>query len=217
MRRPGQLRLARDADPVDRAHLARGGAAGWRFTSGAISTLLPALAGLSRGEALNADFALVTLTHCRMGEATFGISPGEGDIWATLRTVTNDRMRDLVALAEALVAEHAAQDGLTFDISYDDEFDACTNHPEAVALLNGACQSEGRAVEIRDEPQRWSEDFGQFSRQAKCAMFWLGSGETQAQLHNPDFDFPDAVIPVGTGIFKAAITTLLVTPNESNH
>lgn len=185
--------------------------------AGAISALLPALAGLSQGEALNADFALVTLTHCRMGEATFGISPGAGEIWATLRTVTNDRMRDLMARAEALVAEHATQDGLAFDISYDDEFDACTNHPEAVALLNAACQDQGRAVEIREEPQRWSEDFGQFSRHAKCAMFWLGSGEAQAQLHNPDFDFPDAVIPVGTGIFKAAITDLLVTPNTGNH
>ena len=54
-----------------------------------------------------------------------------------------------------------------------------------------------------------SEDFGQFAKGAKAAMFWLGSGEAQPQLHNPDYDFPDAAIPAGAGIFLHAIRDLL--------
>lgn len=62
---------------------------------------------------------------------------------------------------------------------------------------------------MRDYPQRWSEDFGQFGKGAKAAMFWLGSGEDQPQLHNPDFDFPDAAIPAGAGIFLHTLRNLL--------
>jgi metal-dependent amidase/aminoacylase/carboxypeptidase family protein len=39
-------------------------------------------------------------------------------------------------------------------------------------------------------------------------MFWLGSGEDQPQLHNPDFDFPDAALPVGLSVFRKIVEDL---------
>ncbi|UWQ80870.1 amidohydrolase [Leisingera sp. S132] len=177
--------------------------------AGAIAQLLPGLAALGGGGDLGPDFALVTLTHARLGEATFGIAPGEGEVWATLRTVTDPRMDQLVADATASVEQVCAAEGLGFSIEFDDVFDACTNHPEAVEMLQAACTAAGNPAQMRDYPQRWSEDFGQFGKQAKAAMFWLGSGEAQPQLHNPDFDFPDAAIPAGAGIILQAVRTLL--------
>ncbi|KIC19316.1 amidohydrolase [Leisingera sp. ANG-DT] len=176
---------------------------------GAISQLLPGLVSLGQGGDLGPEFALVTLTHARLGEATFGIAPGEGEVWATLRTVTNIRMDQLIAEATALAEQVCAAERLGFSIEFDDVFDACTNHPEAVELLQAACAAAGYPAHMRDYPQRWSEDFGQFGKQAKAAMFWLGSGEAQPQLHNPDFDFPDAAIPAGAGIFLHTLRNLL--------
>ena len=43
--------------------------------------VLPAL-----GRLRDANFRLVTLTHARLGEPAFGISPAHGEVWATLRT-----------------------------------------------------------------------------------------------------------------------------------
>lgn len=175
----------------------------------AMTRLMPQLAALGPGGALGAEFALTTLTHARLGEATFGIAPGEAEIWVTLRTVSDSRMAELAAAAEQLARQVAAEEGLSCAITYDDIFDACTNHPEATAILSEAAAAAGHPAEIWDMPQRWSEDFGQFARVAKSAMFWLGAGTDMPQLHNPDYDFPDALIPVGAGVFSAAIDAVL--------
>jgi len=177
--------------------------------AGAMAQLLPGLVALGGGTDLGPDYALVTLTHARLGEATFGIAPGEGEVWATLRTVNNTRMAQLIEEATALVGKVCAEQGLGHEISFDDVFEACTNNPEAVAVLQKACERVGLGVAMQDRPQRWSEDFGQFGKGAKAAMFWLGSGEDQPQLHNPDYDFPDAAIPVGAGLFRAVVSELL--------
>ncbi|WP_291732772.1 amidohydrolase [Leisingera sp. F5] len=177
--------------------------------AGAIAQLLPGLVALGSGGDLGPEFALVTLTHARLGEAAFGIAPGYGEVWATLRTVTDARMERLIATATAHVEQVCAAEGLTFSIEFDDIFDACTNHPEAVAVLRAAAAAAGCPAQMQDMPQRWSEDVGQFAKQAKAAMFWLGSGTDQPQLHNPDYDFPDAAIPAGAGIFLQAVRNLL--------
>ena len=48
---------------------------------------------------------------------------------------------------------------------------------------------------------RASEDFGLFGRGAKSAMLFLGADEDHPSLHNPDYDFPDDLIPIGVRIF----------------
>ncbi|WP_212523140.1 amidohydrolase [Actibacterium sp. MT2.3-13A] len=174
-----------------------------------MARLMPGLVALGPGGTLDEGFAQVTLTHARLGEATFGVAPGAGEIWATLRTVTDARMQALCAAAEALVRREAGVEGLKVEIGYDDIFDASTNHPEAVAALERALIAEQTPWQPADGPQRWSEDFGRFGMGAKAAMFWLGAGEGQPQLHNPDYDFPDALIPIGAGIFRRAIRQLL--------
>jgi amidohydrolase len=175
----------------------------------AMAALMPALVALGQGGALDAAYALATLTHARLGEATFGVAPGAGEVWATLRTVNDTRMAQLCEAAGILVQAEAARHGLALEISYDDVFEACENHPEAVGHLQTALTDAGVAWQMTDSPQRWSEDFGQFAKGAKSAMFWLGSGENQPQLHNPDYDFPDALIPAGTGVFLRLIRNIL--------
>jgi metal-dependent amidase/aminoacylase/carboxypeptidase family protein len=38
---------------------------------------------------------------------------------------------------------------------------------------------------------------------------FLGAGESHPQLHNPDYDFPDALLPLGTGLFLTIIEHIL--------
>lgn len=175
----------------------------------AMARLMPGLQSLGPGGPLVDGYQLVTLTHATLGEATFGIAPGKGEVWATLRSLTDEGMADLVARAEARVADEAAREGLAVEITYHDVFDACTNAPEAVAVLEAALEATGTPWAVADHPQSWSEDFGQFGQRAKAAMVWLGSGEGQPQLHNPDFDFPDTLIPVGMGLFRETIRRVL--------
>ncbi|WP_319547048.1 amidohydrolase [Ruegeria conchae] len=177
--------------------------------AGALAELIPALAALGHGGALDADYALTTVTHARLGETTFGVAPGMAELWVTLRTVSDTRMTGLIREAEQLVSTSAQAHGLGVEISYDDVFEACVNTDEAVQIMSDACQTRDIPCKLVPTPQRFSEDFGQFGKGAKTAMFWLGAGRDHPQLHNPDYDFPDALIPIGTDIFLAAIEQTL--------
>jgi amidohydrolase len=175
----------------------------------ALSRLMPALTDLSRAGFDSDDFRLVTVGHCHMGEAVFGIAPGRAKLWATLRTRRDDRMADLVAAAEALVREAAAADGLACDVDYHEIFVASLNDEEATAHLRAALDAEGVSHDEAELPMRASEDFGRFGHGARSAMFFLGSGEAHPQLHNPDYDFPDDLIPIGARVFMRVARGLL--------
>ncbi|CUJ96758.1 putative hydrolase YxeP [Ruegeria denitrificans] len=175
----------------------------------ALALLMPQMAELGKGGPLDADFALTTVTHASLGEATFGVAPGQAELWVTLRTVADARMYSLIEEAEALVAQAASDQGLGFEITYEDVFEACVNASDAVDILSRSCTETGVQCEVTSTPQKFSEDFGQFGKDAKAAMLWLGSGVEHPQLHNPDYDFPDALIPVGIEIFVAAIQQVL--------
>ena len=174
----------------------------------AMVRLMPALAALGQGGALDDSFRLVTVTHARLGEPAFGIAPGHGEIWATLRTLRDEAMAALVEEAERLVAREAEGAGLGHALAYEDIFTHCENHPEAVALLRRALDAEGIAHRP-GEPMYASEDFGRFATLSRSAMFFLGAGTDHPRLHNPDYDFPDDLIAIGARVFLRAVREAL--------
>ncbi|EGP54767.1 cellulose synthesis protein [Agrobacterium tumefaciens F2] len=174
----------------------------------AISELMPALTDLGFGFPPQPDFSMVTITHAAMGEAAFGISPADAEIWATLRTLTDDRMEKLCADAELLAKKIADEQKLTLDISYDDIFLHCENAPEAVAHILQALVEEKVSSSSEGLPMRASEDFGRFRAVSSSAMFFLGAGRDYPNLHNPDYDFPDGLIDIGARIFMRIIRNL---------
>jgi amidohydrolase len=174
----------------------------------AISLMMPALAELGSGFPPEPDFSMVTITHAMMGEAAFGISPADAEIWATLRTLTDDRMEKLCTAAESLAKKVAGEQQLTFDIAYDDIFLHCENAPEAVAHIRRALDEEKIPYNSDGLPMRASEDFGRFRTVSSSAMFFLGAGRDYPNLHNPDYDFPDTLIGIGARIFIRIIRNL---------
>lgn len=173
----------------------------------AVAALLSGLTALGNNGSLDDTYTLVTVTHARLGEAAFGISPGYAEIWATLRTLTDERMADLVARAEALVARETEAAGLKVTIGYEDVFHQCSNAEATVTALERAMDEEGVSHDKGEGvlPMKGSEDFGLFGRVAPAAMFFLGAGENHARLHNPDYDFPDDLIGIGARVFMRAI------------
>lgn len=175
----------------------------------AMARLMPALTALGSGGPMDETFAMVTVTHARMGEPAFGIAPAHGEIWATLRTLTDAGMDDLIARAERQASDVAHEHGLALEIAYDDIFRHTENAPEAVAHLRRALDTEGVPHDRGDLPMRPSEDFGNLGAKAPAAMFFLGAGERHPSLHNPDYDFPDDLIAIGARVFMRALRDLL--------
>ncbi|WP_299949593.1 amidohydrolase [uncultured Ruegeria sp.] len=177
--------------------------------AGAVAKLIPALDDLGHGGKLDDDFRLVTVTHAQLGEPSFGVAPGEAVIYATLRTSRDNAMeamdRDARDLAKAAAAEYGLE--VSFDVC--DAFAASINDAEATEVAVAAM--DALDVENGDFglPMRASEDFGVFGWDAKAAMLCMGPGENYAALHNPDYDFPDDLIPVGANIFERIARDIL--------
>jgi len=175
----------------------------------ATAELIPALEALGRGGSLDDDFRLVTITHVNIGEHSFGIAPGDGVILVTLRTAGDEGMGHLEAMARTLAVTTAEKYGLSVDLEVHDNFAASINDPEAYDVAITAM--DALKVDFGDAgvPMRASEDFGVFGWDAKAAMLCLGPGEDYASLHNPDYDFPDDLIPIGSAIFERIARDLL--------
>jgi len=191
-------KTAHAADPEDGVSPAR-----------AIAELIPKLEALGTGGALDEEFRLVTLTHVQIGEPSFGIAPGDGVIFTTLRSPHDAGLEGLETAARAL-AEAAAQTyGLGVGFEVTDHFAASINAPEAYEVAIKAMETLDIPYGDAGVPMRASEDFGVFGWGAKAAMLCLGPGEDYAALHNPDYDFPDDIIPIGTAIFERIARDLL--------
>lgn len=177
----------------------------------AVAKLIPALDGLGYGDGgpRNEDFRLVTITHANIGEPTFGVAPGEAEVFATLRTAADASMESLEVAARDLAASVAKEFGLRVSFEIHDQFAASVNDAEAYAVAVKAMDAIGVPYGEESVPMRASEDFGVFGGNAKAAMLCLGPGEDYAALHNPDYDFPDDLIPIGSSIFERIARDLL--------
>ncbi|MDN5788185.1 amidohydrolase [Pseudorhodobacter sp.] len=177
----------------------------------AIAELIPALMALGSSRELSPDFRLVTITHALLGEPAFGIAPGHGEVWATLRTMIDARMESLKAQAVALAQTAAEKHGLRLTLSLHDDFAACANDPAATAQIAAALEALNIQHTPGALPMRASEDFGRFGHLPGCksAMLMLGAGLNHPSLHNPDYDFPDDLIATGTQIFHRIARDML--------
>lgn len=180
-----------------------------RSPAPALAALIPQLTGLGAQGALTPDYRLVTITHANLGAPAFGIAPGEAEIWATLRTLTDAPMAALRQEAESLARTQAARHGLEVRFETHDAFAASVNHPAATACLARALDALRIPHSPQGLPMRASEDFGRFGQApTRSAMLFLGAGENHPALHNPDYDFPDPLIPLGARIFHRLLQDL---------
>lgn len=176
----------------------------------ALARLIPAVGALGQVGPLGPDYRLVTITHARLGEAAFGIAPGEAELWVTLRTMADVQMAALRAAAMDLVRVEAEAQGLGVRFSHHDDFAASVNDAEATGYLARALDALEMPFDEGDLPMRASEDFGRFGQGGtRSAMLFLGVGEDHPALHNPDYDFPDALLPLGVKIFHQVMRDLL--------
>jgi metal-dependent amidase/aminoacylase/carboxypeptidase family protein len=137
------------------------------------------------------------------------VAPGEAEIFVTLRTAGDAGMESLEVEARTLATSIAEQFGLSIEFEVWDNFAASINDREAYEVATTAMSAIGVPHGDEGVPMRASEDFGVFGWTAKAAMLCLGPGEDYPALHNPDYDFADDLIPIGSAIFERIARDLL--------
>lgn len=168
----------------------------------AIATLMEKLPFLPQSLGQDESSALVTVVHANLGVNAFGVAPGDGMVMATLRSIDNALQSELMEHAHALAHQEASRHDLKIILSHGEKFSDCTNDDDAADFIRKSAIKAGCSMTELTKPYRWSEDFGLFGSVSKSALFVLGSGKNCPQLHNPDYDFPDELIPTGMDLFE---------------
>lgn len=174
----------------------------------AMAAIVQMLDGLPQANSFE-DFTLVTVIHALLGEIAFGTTPGYAEVRATLRTFSNPDMQTLTNEAVAQARTIAQKYDLGIEIDWTDTFAATVNNKDCVEMIKKAAERNGFELIEAPNPAKWSEDFGQFTECYPGALFGLGAGEDHPQLHNPDYDFPDEILPTGVAMFWEIIQEVL--------
>jgi metal-dependent amidase/aminoacylase/carboxypeptidase family protein len=155
------------------------------------------------------DFVLSTVVFAKLGEVALGTSPGYARVISTLRAY---RGKDMALLADRAVETSeriAEKSGVELGIDWIQEFPPTSNDRHCVELVSETASELGLKTVSPEEPFRWSEDFGHFTALCPGAIFGIGSGTDHSALHNPDYDFPEEIIPTGIEMFEGIIKRIL--------
>ncbi|MCR9181999.1 MAG: amidohydrolase [Flavobacteriaceae bacterium] len=147
------------------------------------------------------DFAVVTPIHIDLGDKAYGTSAGEAIVGFTIRSWSESEMEKLQKKIETYILALGKKHRLKVDFKYIQEFKANENNADAVESIVFASENLNLKVSEQKTPFKWGEDFGLFTQQYKGAFFGIGAGEECPALHNPDYDFPDELIPTGSKLF----------------
>jgi len=144
-----------------------------------------------------------------------GLARLKGDVRARL---PQDRLA-LERFMRQITSGIAAAHGITVEMSFDTEFIETQNAKtptEAVVRVARALQLET----VGDRPpMSFSEDFAHFSAAIPGCFLLLGNGESGAHgqpLHSADYDFNDALLPIGAAFWAELVRDRLPSRKTAN-
>lgn len=155
------------------------------------------------------DFFLVSPVYMQMGEKSYGVTAGNGEVHLTIRCWNNQlldkKAQELETLAETIGTKY----GLGTQIGWTERFEANENSEDVIEQVEAAANALKMDIEYLAHPMKWGEDFGLFTRQFKGGMFGIGAGTEHPALHNPDYDFVDSLIEPASNLFEKVLRDYL--------
>ena len=158
------------------------------------------------------EAAVVSVTQVRGGD-TWNVIPEEVRLRGGARHFRPDVGRVVEEGVRRIAAGVASAFGATVEIDYRPRYPATVNEPAATVIAaRVAAEVVGRERALPDVPPSMaSEDFA-FMLQARPGCYvWLGNGPAEGgrALHNPAYDFNDAILPVGAAYWVHLVETIL--------
>lgn len=110
------------------------------------------------------------------------------------------------------VAENTARaHGATAEVTYTREFGTTVNDPgataDAVRAALATDSAEGCCAET--PPIMGSEDFGIYAQHIPANFSFIGNGTDSVPLHSHDYDFNDAILPIGVQYYQNLVQQYL--------
>ncbi|MEX8517224.1 MAG: M20 aminoacylase family protein [Leptothrix sp. (in: b-proteobacteria)] len=169
------------------------------------------------------DAAVISVTMIHTGEAT-NVVPDSCEIQGTVRTFTLEVL-DLIERRMREIAQHtSAAFGASCKFEFKRNYPPTINHSNEVAFLRGVMREVvGPDNSLEFDPTMGAEDFSYFLQARPGAYFVIGNGEGAHRkaysgsyhgmgpctLHNPHYDFNDALIPLGATLWVRLVEAWL--------
>ncbi|ABC22613.1 M20 aminoacylase family protein [Rhodospirillum rubrum] len=180
----------------------------------------PVLAGAAAVQALQqivsrnvspAETAVVSVTCFNAGE-TFNVLPDGATLKGTVRyfsSETGDLVRNRIAqVLEGIALAHDVS--ITLDLQRG--YPATVNSAPQADFARGVARALlGEDLAPPQEPRMIAEDFSLMLQVKPGAFGFIGNGQSPS-LHNPRYEFNDAILPIGAAYFCALAETALRRP-----
>ena len=160
------------------------------------------------------DAAVLSVTQFHAGEAS-NVIPDSALIGGTVRTFTNEVL-DLIERRLSEVCKHIAegfdcQAGVVFTRNYPPTINHEHETQFAIGVMRDLVGTD--KVNARIDPTMGAEDFAFMLQEKPGCYVFLGNGDGDhrssghgmgpCHLHNPSYDFNDALIPIGVNYWVA--------------
>ena len=138
-------------------------------------------------------------------------SPHEARLLGTVRTLLPALRMGMEERLERIIAGVCAAFRAEYDLAYEYGCGVTVNERETTDLIARAAESYlgSGCVHWFAQPSMGGEDFSEYLKYAPGAMFRLGIGGDEP-IHSPRFNFNDAAIPSGVGVFCETVRRFFV-------
>lgn len=155
------------------------------------------------------DSVVLSVTMISGGTA-MNVIPATAEIAGTIRTLSPStrqtveaRFREIVDMTARLHRAEASVDWRPgYPVTINDDAKAAVALSVASEVASPAAVSDVVAAEMG------AEDFSYMLEQRPGALVWIGNGKS-AELHHPDYDFNDEVLPHGISFWVRLVETVL--------
>ena len=171
------------------------------------------------------EAGVISVTMVHAGEAT-NVVPDSCELQGTVRTFTLEVL-DLIERRMRQIAEHTcAAHEATCEFEFVRNYPPTVNAPAEAAFARRVMASiVGEAHVLEQEPTMGAEDFA-YMLQAKPGAYCfiangegdhraIGHGGGPCTLHNPSYDFNDALIPLGATYWVRLVEEWLAAPHNA--
>ena len=136
------------------------------------------------------------------------VLPGHATLKGDARARSPEDRDQIEAFMRQIAAGIAAAHGVEVAVDFRTEFIETINAPEPAQAVVRAAQAQGLETIPDRTPMSFSEDFAHFTAAVPGCFLLLGNGEDGPHgqpLHSSDYDFNDALLPIGASLWTALV------------
>ncbi|GGM11730.1 M20 aminoacylase family protein [Pseudomonas asuensis] len=143
------------------------------------------------------ETAVISIGSIHGGHAD-NVIPDAVDMKLTIRAFSNDVRDQLEQRIRSVTRAQAESFGATAQLDYRRGYPVLVNHAQETAFARSVAEEYfgGQSIAPNFAPISASEDFAYMLERCPGCYLFIGNGNS-ASLHNPAYDFNDALLPIG--------------------